>query len=161
MVFLTLSSSARAAGWLCLKCSRATSTSSSSSSPLRLWRQLHNEAHKSARIATPPFPLLYPFPEPQLSYRGDPKSVSYGTKCASTRSRGPTPGGAIRRAGVIIGTGPGLCELRRITLLGTSVNRTKKKDRGGSKLRLGRTPDTTRVLYLVLYLAFNLRGKHR
>jgi hypothetical protein len=48
------------------------------------------------------------------------------------------------------------CGLRRIHLLRTRVNRTKKKDRGGSKLRLGRTPDTR-----VLYLAFNLRGKHR
>jgi hypothetical protein len=35
-------------------------------------------------------------------------------------------------------------------------DRTKKKDRGDSKLRPGRTPDTR-----VLYLAFNLRGKHR
>jgi hypothetical protein len=38
------------------------------------------------------------------------------------------------------------CELWRRTLPRTPVNWTKKKDRGGSRLRLGRTPETTRVL---------------
>src|SRR5215203_2575036 len=54
-ILLTRSSTRGAAGWLCLRCSRATSTSLSSPSALRVWRQLHREPHNTARIVAPPF----------------------------------------------------------------------------------------------------------
>src|SRR5215211_549545 len=53
-IHLTRSSLRGAAGWLCLRCSRAVSTSLSSPSALRVWRQLHREAHSTARILAPP-----------------------------------------------------------------------------------------------------------
>src|SRR5215210_4601369 len=53
-IHLTRSSLRGAAGWLCLRCSRATATSLSSPSALRVWRQLHMEAHSTARVVVPP-----------------------------------------------------------------------------------------------------------
>src|SRR5215211_1765623 len=53
-IHLTRSSLRGAAGWLCLRCSRATSTSLSSPSALKVWRQLHREAHNTARVVVPP-----------------------------------------------------------------------------------------------------------